>query len=154
MTPEITPFIWYDADPREVRDFYAEVFEDLTTDYEMIVEGEDPIGLAVSFGGKQYILFNGGSAQTQSMAFSLAISADGQDELDRYWELLAADGGEHNVCGWLKDKYGVAWQIWPSNIPELLGGPDAAGRERVHKAVLGMTKLVASELEAAYRGDT
>ena len=153
MTPEITPFIWYDAEPREVRDFYASIFKDLVTVYEMTVSDGPPVGVAVAIAGKPYVLFNGGPAHPQTNAFSLAVSADGQDEVDYFWEKLVEGGGAHNVCGWLNDKYGVAWQIWPSNLSELLGGPDKAASQRVHQAVLGMTKLVVADLEAAYRGE-
>lgn len=154
MTPEITPFIWFDADAREVRDFYASIFDDLETVFEMPGPEGEPMGIAVSIGGKPYVLFNGGPDQKQTKAFSLAISADGQDEIDRYWDALTADGGSPNVCGWLQDKYGVSWQIWPSSLADLLGGPDKEAGLRVHQAVLGMTKLIVADLEAAYRDDT
>lgn len=152
MTPEITPFIWFDADPREVRDFYADIFDDLETDYEMPGPDGVPMGVAISIGGRQLFLFNGGPNHPQTIAFSLAVTAEGQDQVDHYWAALAADGGSHNVCGWLQDKYGVSWQIWPSVLPELLGGPDPAASARVHQAVQEMTKLIVADLQAAYDG--
>lgn len=152
MSAEITPFIWFDADPREVRDFYSSVFDDVTTSYEMPGPEGVPFGVTVQLLGREYFLFNGGPAHPQTHAFSLVVIADGQDEVDRYWNALVADGGSHNVCGWLQDKYGVSWQVWPRVLTELLDASDPERAMRVHEAVQGMTKLVVADLRAAYDG--
>lgn len=150
MTTTITPFIWFDADPREVRDFYAGIFPELETVYAMPGPEGVPFGLTIKLFGREYFLFNGGPAHPQTHAFSLVVEAEGQAEVDRLWDALAADGGSHNVCGWLQDKYGVSWQIWPSILTELLDPVDPEAAMRVHQAVQGMTKLVVTELQAAY----
>jgi predicted 3-demethylubiquinone-9 3-methyltransferase (glyoxalase superfamily) len=152
MTPQITPFIWLDADPREVRDYYFSIFDDTAEVFQMPGPGEGPMGIAISIGGNPYILFNGGPQYPQTEAFSLMISAEGQDEVDRYWDALTADGGEESECGWLKDKYGVSWQVVPTVMPEVLGGPDPEGRKRATEAMLAMKKLIIADLEAAYAG--
>jgi predicted 3-demethylubiquinone-9 3-methyltransferase (glyoxalase superfamily) len=153
MSPQITPFIWLDADPREARDYYFSVFEDTAEVFQMPGPGDAPMGIAISIDGDPYILFNGGPGHPQTDAFSLMISAEGQEEVDRYWDALTAEG-EEGECGWLKDKYGVSWQIVPTVLPEVLGGPDAEGRARATQAMLNMRKLVIAELQAAYDGTT
>jgi predicted 3-demethylubiquinone-9 3-methyltransferase (glyoxalase superfamily) len=153
MTPQITPFLWLDVDPREARDHYFSIFDDTAEVFQMPGPGEAPMGIAISIDGNPYILFNGGPGHPQTDAFSLMISADGQDEVDRYWDALTAGGGEEGQCGWLKDKFGVSWQIVPTILPEVLGGPDAAGRQRATEAMLKMQKLVIADLEAAYAGE-
>src|SRR4249919_3246055 len=120
MSPQITPFIWLDADPREARDYYFSVFDDTAEVFQMPGPGDAPMGIAISIDGNPYILFNGGPQFPQTEAFSLMVSADGQDEVDRYWDALTADG-EESECGWLKDKYGLSWQIVPTVLPEVLG---------------------------------
>lgn len=152
MSPQITPFIWLDADPREVRDFYLSIFDDAAEVFQMPGPGEAPMGIAISIEGNPYILFNGGPDHPQTPAFSLMISAEGQDEVDRYWDALLAGGGREDQCGWLQDKYGVSWQVVPTVLPEVLGGPDPEGRARAGQAMMGMKKLIVAELQAAYEG--
>lgn len=149
MSPQITPFIWIDADPREARDYYFSIFDDTAEVFAMPGPGDAPMGIAISIDGNPYILFNGGPGHPQTDAFSLMISADGQEEVDRYWDALTAEGQESR-CGWLKDKYGVSWQVVPTMLPEVMGGPDPEGRARANAAMMGMKKLVIAELQAAY----
>lgn len=80
------------------------------------------------------------------------VSAEGQDEVDRYWASLTADGGEEGQCGWLKDRFGVSWQIVPTILPEVMGWPEAEGRARSGQAMMGMKKLIIEDLQAAYEG--
>lgn len=151
-TPQITPFIWLESGAATARDFYLEIFPDGNTVYEMPGPGDEPMGIAVWIGELTFILFNGGPAQKQTAAFSLMVSVEGQDEVDRLWDALTADGGEESQCGWLKDKFGVSWQIVPTVLPEVMGGPDAEGRARANAAMMGMKKLVIADLQAAYDG--
>ncbi|MBJ7354594.1 MAG: VOC family protein [Thermoleophilaceae bacterium] len=151
MSPQITPFIWIDADPREARDYYFSIFDDTAEVFAMPGPGEAPMGIAISIDGNPYILFNGGPGHPQTDAFSLMVSAEGQDEVDRYWDGLTADG-EEGQCGWLKDKYGVSWQIVPTMLPDVMGGPDPEGRARASQAMMGMKKLIIADLQAAYDG--
>lgn len=152
MTPEITPFIWYDADPREVRDFYASVFDDVGPGEEMRSDSETPVGLTVRLGGRDYTIFNGGPGHPQTNAFSLMVHTNSQEETDYYWNALVADGGKENVCGWLQDKYGVYWQITPRMLIEILGCSDSVARERAFQAMLKMSKIVIADIQAAFDG--
>lgn len=95
---------------------------------------------------------NGGPLFPHSEAISFVIPCQNQDEVDHYWELLTKDGGEESQCGWLKDKFGISWQITPVEMGKYLGGSDQAGRMRATQAMLSMKKLVIAELKAAYDG--
>jgi predicted 3-demethylubiquinone-9 3-methyltransferase (glyoxalase superfamily) len=152
-TKSIVPFIWLESGATDARDFYLSIFEDAKTNYEMPGPGEQPMGVAIDIGPLTFILFNGGPAYKQTEAFSLMVSVEGQAEVDRLWEALTADGGEESQCGWLKDKFGVSWQIVPTVLPQVLGGPNPEGRKRATEAMLAMKKLVIADLEAAYAGD-
>lgn len=151
-TPQITPFIWLESGASAARDFYLEIFPEGETVYEMPGPGDEPMGIAVTLGELTVILFNGGPTYKQTEAFSLMVSVEGQEEVDRLWDGLTADGGEESMCGWLKDKFGVSWQIIPTMFPEVMGGPDPEGRERATQAMMGMKKLVIADLQAAYDG--
>jgi len=99
----------------------------------------------------QYLALNGGPMFKFTEAISLSIDCADQDEVDRLWERLGA-GGVYSHCGWLKDRYGLSWQIIPASLPQLVGGPDKAGAKRAMEAMLQMGKLDIAALEAAYRG--
>jgi len=151
MSPQIAPFIWIDADPLEVRDFYAGIFDNFETLSEMRGPDGALLGLTVSIDGAQQILFNGGPGYPHTNAFSLMIYTDDQEQTDRYWDALGA-GGEEHACGWLTDKYGIKWQVTPKFMMEVLAGDDAEGRERAFNAMLAMQKLIVADLEAAFNG--
>ncbi|MBI4898800.1 MAG: VOC family protein [Actinobacteria bacterium] len=154
MTPQITPFIWFDADPYEVRDFYAGIFDDFETLSDLRGPDGKVLGVSVRIGESQYNFFNGGPGHPHSDAFSLMIYTDDQEQTDRYWTALIADGGEESVCGWLKDKFGVNWQVTPRLMMDVLAGDDAEGRRRAFDAMLGMRKMFVDELQAAYARTT
>ena len=152
MSPQIVPFIWFDADPFEIRDYYAGIFDDFETLSEMRGPDGTVLGFTVTINGSQYGLFNGGPGFPHSNAVSLMIYTDDQAQTDRYWDALIADGGEPNACGWLTDKYGVKWQVTPKFMMEVLSGDNAEGRERAFNAMLTMHKLDLAELKAAFEG--
>jgi predicted 3-demethylubiquinone-9 3-methyltransferase (glyoxalase superfamily) len=152
-TKQITPFIWLEGGASAARDFYTDLFEDGDTVYEMPGPGEEPMGVAIYLAGNTIILFNGGPGHPQTDAFSLMVSVEGQEEVDRLWDALTADGGQESRCGWLKDKFGVSWQIIPTILPDVLGGPDPEGRQRATEAMMGMNKLIIADLERAYAGE-
>lgn len=152
MSQQIVPFIWLDADPLEVRDFYAGIFDDFETLGEMRGPEGEVLGVTVSINGSQHSLFSGGPGHPQTDAFSLMIHTDDQEQTDRYWDALSADGGNELVCGWLKDKYGVHWQVTPRLMMDILAGDNAEGRKRAFEAMLTMRKLIVAELQAAYDG--
>jgi predicted 3-demethylubiquinone-9 3-methyltransferase (glyoxalase superfamily) len=153
MSPQITPFIWFDADPHEVRDYYASIFDNFEALSEMRGPDGTALGHTVSIDGNQYVLFNGGAGYPHTNAFSLMIVTDDQEQTDRYWNALTADGGEEDPCGWLRDKYGVKWQITPKSMMAMLSSDDAEARTRAFNAMLTMHKLIVADLEAAFKGE-
>jgi predicted 3-demethylubiquinone-9 3-methyltransferase (glyoxalase superfamily) len=148
-----TPFLWFEQGAGAAADFYAEVFDDVTILSKMPGPGEEPMGVTLSINGATVTLFNGGPSHKLDEAFSLMVTVETQDEIDRYWDALV-DGGEPSRCGWLTDKFGLTWQIVPEMLPGVLGGADADGRERATNAMLGMVKLDIQQLQDAYDGAT
>ena len=157
MTQKITTCLWFDTQAEEAADFYVSVF-DGSKILNVARYGEGGPGTAgqavtVEFEieGRKFLALNGGPAFTFNEAVSFVIDCSSQEEVDRYWSALTA-GGTESQCGWLKDRFGVSWQVVPSVLGHLLGGPDPDGAQRVMQAMLGMRKLEIAELQAAYDG--
>ncbi|MEU6325920.1 VOC family protein [Streptomyces sp. NPDC047049] len=152
--PQITPNLWFDTQGKEAAEFYCSVFPNSkiknVTYYNEA--GPRPAGtvLTVEFelDGQQYTAINGGPEFTFNEAVSLMIVCAGQDEIDYYWTKLS-EGGEEGPCGWLKDKYGLSWQVAPGGMAELLNDPDQGRAARAMKAMLGMKKIDVAALQAA-----
>lgn len=154
---KITPFLWFDSQAEEAVQFYLSVFRDgklhAITRYP---EVENPPGkpgtvmtIAFELQGQSFVALNGGPGFPFTNAVSLVVNCETQDEIDYYWEKLSADGGEPIQCGWLKDKFGVPWQIVPSKVWEWLDGKDPARVQRVTSVVWKMEKLDLAEMERA-----
>ena len=151
----ISPFLWFDNQAEEAANFYVSVFPN--SEVRRVVRypdgGPAPAGsvMQVTFtvDGLEMHALNGGPAFRFTEAISLFVQAETQEVIDRYWQALTTDGGEPSKCGWLKDKYGLSWQIVPPRLGELLADPDQARAERVMRVMLGQTKIVIAELEAA-----
>jgi predicted 3-demethylubiquinone-9 3-methyltransferase (glyoxalase superfamily) len=150
----ITPCLWFDTEGEDAAKFYTSVFPN-----SRIVEvarygsaGPRPEGtvMTVTFelDGKEFVALNGGPEFTFNESISFQVSCETQEEVDAYWSKLG-EGGEHGPCGWLKDKYGVSWQIVPTVLPELLRDLDRAKSQRVMRAMLSMKKIEIDELERA-----
>jgi predicted 3-demethylubiquinone-9 3-methyltransferase (glyoxalase superfamily) len=157
---KISPCLWFDGNAEEAARFYTGIFPDSRVTNVDRSPGETPSGpkdmvLTVEFtlAGNSYIALNGGPDFTFDEAISLSIDCDGQAEVDRYWSALLADGGQESVCGWLKDKFGVSWQVIPRRLPELLRSPDREAAARALAAMLKMVKIDVAELERAARGE-
>jgi predicted 3-demethylubiquinone-9 3-methyltransferase (glyoxalase superfamily) len=156
---KITPFLWFDGKAEEAAKFYVSVFKKSklgqVTRYGEAGPGPKGSVMTVSFEleGQQFIALNGGPHFTFSPAISFFVDCKTQQEVDALWEKLSA-GGEQQMCGWLKDKYGVSWQIVPSVLGELLHDTDADTAKRVMQAMLKMRKLDIEGLKrAARKGD-
>ncbi|AWB87751.1 VOC family protein [Mycetocola zhujimingii] len=155
----ITPCLWFDDQAEEAARFYVSVFPNSEIVHvSRYGEGAPmPAGtvLVVLFrlDGVDFQALNGGPAFTFSEAVSFYVNADDQAEIDRLWDTLIADGGQPSQCGWLKDKYGLSWQIVPPVLNEMLEDPDVEKARRVMQSMLGMSKLDIAALQAAYRGD-
>ena len=151
---EITPCLWFDTDGEEAANFYTSIFPNSKIrDVSRYGEaGPRPAGtvMTVSFelDGQPFVALNGGPEFTFNEAISFQVSCKNQQEVDTYWSKLS-EGGEEGPCGWLKDRYGVSWQIIPTALPQLLGDPDREKSQRVMRAMLEMKKIEIDELERA-----
>ena len=155
--PRITPNLWFDTQGEEAAEFYTSVFPNSkitnVTHYGEAGPGAAGSVMTVDFvlDGQEYTAINGGPLFTFDEAISLLINCADQEEVDYYWEKLT-DGGEEVQCGWLKDRYGLSWQVVPDGMVEMLTDPDNGRRERAMTAMLGMTKLDLAALKAAADG--
>jgi predicted 3-demethylubiquinone-9 3-methyltransferase (glyoxalase superfamily) len=155
--PRITPNLWMDTQGLEAAEFYVSVFPNSkitnVSHYGEAGPREAGTVLTVDFvlDGHEYTILNGGPHFTFNEAVSFMIDCADQEEVDHYWSALSA-GGEESQCGWLKDRYGLSWQICPRRLGELLGDPDPERAQRAMKAMLGMRKLDVAALEAATDG--
>jgi len=155
--PKITPNLWFDTQAHEAAEFYVSVFPNskITNVTHYTDGGPRPAGsvLTVDFvlDGQEYTAINGGPEFTFDEAVSLLINCADQDEIDYYWEKLT-DGGEEVQCGWLKDRYGLSWQVNPTGWAELLNDPDRGRAQRAMTAVLGMRKIDIAAVYAAADG--
>jgi predicted 3-demethylubiquinone-9 3-methyltransferase (glyoxalase superfamily) len=151
---KITPFLWFDNQAEEAANFYASVFPNSrvghVSHYGEAGPGTPGSVMTVRFelDGQEFTALNGGPEFTFSEAISFQVSCETQEEVDRYWSALS-DGGEEGPCGWLKDRYGLSWQIVPTALPRLLGDPDRERAQRAMAAMLKMRKLDIAELERA-----
>jgi predicted 3-demethylubiquinone-9 3-methyltransferase (glyoxalase superfamily) len=156
---KITPCLWFDGQAEEAARFYTSVLPDSRIDKVHRAAADNPSTLegavlTVDFtvAGQQFIGLNGGPEFPFTEAISFSIDCADQAEVDRLWDALVEGGGEHSVCGWLKDRYGVSWQVIPRQLPEMLDGPDREGAARAMKAMLEMTKIDVAKLHDAYEG--
>jgi predicted 3-demethylubiquinone-9 3-methyltransferase (glyoxalase superfamily) len=157
---KVTPCLWFDGTAQQAAEFYASLIPNSRIKAIHRAAAETPSGpkgmvLTVDFelGGRSFIGLNGGADFTFNEAISMSVDCDDQAEVDRLWEALLADGGEESVCGWLKDRFGLSWQIIPRRLPELLSSPDAGVAQRVMEAMLQMVKIDVAALERAAEGE-
>jgi predicted 3-demethylubiquinone-9 3-methyltransferase (glyoxalase superfamily) len=154
VMPRITPNLWFDTQGQQAAEFYVSVFPNskITNVLYYGEAGPGPAGtvLTVDFelDGQEYTAINGGPAFTFDEAISLLINCADQAEVDYYWEKLT-DGGEESECGWLKDRFGLSWQVCPVGMVELFSDPDRARADRAMKAMLGMKKIDLAAVQAA-----
>ncbi|GAA4485876.1 VOC family protein [Rhodococcus olei] len=156
---KITPCLWFDSQAEEAANFYTSVFKDSSIG-EISRYGEGmpkPAGTAMTvaftLNGQDFTALNGGPEFAFTEAISFQIDCADQAEVDEYWAALTADGGQESQCGWLKDKFGMSWQIVPSALPGIIGGPDPAGAQRAVAAMMQMRKLDIGVLQKAYDGE-
>ncbi|MGC5237783.1 VOC family protein [Streptomyces albogriseolus] len=158
-TDGFTTCLWFDGQAEEAAQFYVSVFGNSklgevvrNTD---ATPGEAGSVLTVDFtaNGQRFVALNGGPEFTFNEAISFQLDCDDQAEIDHYWEKLAEGGGEHGPCGWLKDRYGVSWQVNSKRLTQMIGDPDREKADRALKAMMTMGKLDVAELEKAYAGE-
>ena len=154
---KIAPCLWFDGKAQEAAEFYTSLFPDSRIDNVDRAPGDNPsteedavLTVGFTLAGRSFIGLNGGPDFTFSEAISLSIDCDDQAEVDRYWNALIADGGEESQCGWLKDRYGLSWQVVPRQLIEMLGSADRDAARRAMEAMLQMQKIDVARLQQAY----
>lgn len=157
--PKITPSLWFDTQAEEAAEFYTSIFPNsrIVSVARHTEAGPRPAGtvmtVAFELDGQRIVAINGGPEFTFSEAISLQIDCGSQDEIDYYWERLT-DGGEEGPCGWLKDRYGLSWQVVPTGMDEFFADPDPERARRAMEAMFKMRKLDIAALRAAADGVT
>lgn len=153
MTAKVRTCLWYDGKGEEAAEFYVSLLPNSGIESVFRPQPDGP-ALVVDFNlsGTPYQALNGGPQFRHSEAASISVLTHDQEETDRLWRALTANGGSESMCGWLKDRYGVSWQIVPETLPRLLMDSDRAGAGRAMHAMLGMRKIDIAALEAAFRG--
>jgi predicted 3-demethylubiquinone-9 3-methyltransferase (glyoxalase superfamily) len=150
----ISPCLWFDTEGEEAASFYTSIFPNSrileVTRYGSAGPRPEGMVMTVSFelDGQELVALNGGPDFTFNEAVSFQVPCEDQEEVDRYWNALS-DGGEQGPCGWLKDRFGLSWQVFPTRLSELLADPDREKSQRVMQAMLAMKKIDVGELERA-----
>jgi len=157
---ELITCLWFNGNAREAANFYTSIFPESSMADNWIAPTDTPgnktgeeIVVHFSIFGRPFIGLNGGPQFKHSEAISFQIPCVDQDEIDKYWELLTKDGGQESMCGWLKDKFGISWQVTSPQMMNYLGGSDIAGAERATQAMLKMHKIILADLKSAYEGN-
>jgi predicted 3-demethylubiquinone-9 3-methyltransferase (glyoxalase superfamily) len=151
---DVAPFLWFNDNAEQALEFYAGVFENseivgvTRMDVATLPNGGFLVG-TIRIENLRITILNGGPAFSLNEAFSLLVSCQNQEEVDYYWSALGSEG-EYGPCGWLKDQFGVSWQIIPTLLGELMGDSDPEKAARVHDAMMTMSKIECATLQAAY----
>jgi predicted 3-demethylubiquinone-9 3-methyltransferase (glyoxalase superfamily) len=150
--------LWFNGNAREAATFYTSIFPESSLEDNWLAPTDTPGNakgdeVVVNFKifGKPFIGLNGGPQFPHTLAVSFQIQCRNQEEIDKYWALLTSDGGEESQCGWLKDKFGVSWQVTSPEMVDYLNGPDAEGAKRATQAMLEMTKIDLATMKSAYQ---
>lgn len=146
---KITPFLWFDSQAEDAVKFYTSIFKDSEVISTMPGPGGSVMGVTFRINGQELIAFNGGPHFKLTEAISLFVNCETQEEIDDLWEKLS-EGGEKSRCGWLKDQFGLSWQLVPPILGQMLGDKDRVKADRVMQAMLKMDKLDIAVLKQAY----
>jgi predicted 3-demethylubiquinone-9 3-methyltransferase (glyoxalase superfamily) len=156
---KITPCLWYDGDAEDAANFYVTLFPDSRVDNVQRSPADNPsmkeggvLVVEFTLAGQAYIGLNGGPHFRFNEAVSFQVRTEDQEETDRLWDALIANGGEESQCGWLKDRWGLSWQITPKRLLELMGDPDRGRARRAMEAMLKMRKIDVAAIERAADG--
>ena len=161
---KITSFLWFNGNAEEAAKFYTSIFKNskigrilrYSEEVAKVSQSGQPVGsvLTIEFEieGQKFVALNGGPQFKFNESISFVVNCETQKEVDYFWEKLTADGGEESACGWLRDKFGVSWQVTPTALIDMLHDKDSAKSERVMNAMLQMQKIDIETLKIAYRG--
>ena len=147
---KVTPFLWFDTQAEEAMNFYVSLFKNSKVYNISRSPSGQAFTVAFALDGQDFIALNAGPQFKFNEAVSMYVNCEDQAEVDYFWNALTADGGEESMCGWLKDKYGLSWQIVPKRFMELMGDEDGKKVKAVVDAMMKMVKLDVAGLEAAY----
>jgi len=148
---KLIPFLWFDGQAEEAMNFYTSVFKN-SKKGKVVRAGPGVITASFEIMGMEFVALNGGPQFKFNEAISFQIPCETQAEVDYYWDKLIEGGGQPSQCAWLKDKFGVSWQVVPTALPRLLGDPDPARANRAMQAMLKMQKIDIATLEQAAKG--
>ena len=144
----ITPFLWFDTQAQDAMTFYTSIFKDSK------VISSNPMVVQFELLGQRFIGLNAGPRHKFTEAVSFLVEVETQQEIDHYWDALLAGGGRPDQCGWLKDKFGLSWQVIPKALPQLVTDPDPAKARRAMEAMMKMIKIDLAELQRAHANGT
>lgn len=159
--PKITPFLWFDHQAEDAAKLYVSLFPNSRINHVARYPSDGPEGVengkvmtvAFELDGQKVTAMNAGPHFKLSEAFSFVIDCDGQDEVDHYWNALTADGGQESQCGWLKDRFGLSWQVTPKQLIEATTSSDKAAAGRAFQAMMTMKKIDVAAIQRAARGE-
>jgi predicted 3-demethylubiquinone-9 3-methyltransferase (glyoxalase superfamily) len=158
---KVTPCLWYDGDAEEAAAFYVTLLPDSRIDKVVRSPADNPsmkeggvLLVEFTLAGQKYSGLNGGPQFRFTEAVSFMVHCEDQEEVDRLWNAILENGGEPSACGWIKDRWGLAWQITPHRLLEMLASEDREAARRAMEKMMEMVKLELAEIEAAYRGDS
>ena len=150
---KITPFLWFDGNAEEAMNFYVSVFKNSKAGKVQRAGADGPVfSVTFNLDGQEFYAMNAGPMFKFNEAVSFFVNCNDQDEVDYYWNKLTSDGGEESRCGWLKDKFGLPWQIIPEALGEYLGSSDQAAAGRAMQAMMQMKKIDVAKLKEAHDG--
>lgn len=152
--PKVRTCLWFDGDGEEAAEFYVSIVPGSVIETASRPDpGKPALVIELSLAGTPYMFLNGGPRFKQSPAVSIVVRTADQAETDRLWDALLADGGEESMCAWLRDRFGVSWQVIPDALPRMIGDDDREAANRAVQAMLKMKKIDIAKLEAAFRGE-
>jgi predicted 3-demethylubiquinone-9 3-methyltransferase (glyoxalase superfamily) len=146
---KVSPFLWFNGNAQEAATFYTGIFPDARISGGASGPDGKPMVVSFELAGQQCTALNGGPQFQFNESISFVINCQDQEEVDFYWERLTAEGGKPSRCGWLKDRFGLSWQVVPEQLPQLMQLADKEAAGRVFQAMMGMDKIIIADLEAA-----
>lgn len=149
---KITPFLWFNDNAEDAAKFYTSIFRNSKITHVTPGPGGKAFWVSFELDGQTYYALNGGPKYKFTEAISLFVTCEGQAEVDDLWSKLTSGGGQESMCGWLKDRFGLSWQVVPTALPRLMGDPDPQKAKRVMDAMLKMRKIDIAALERAHSG--
>ena len=151
MTQKLTPCLWMKDQAEEAALYYATLFGSAAPRINRMPDGSVLLAKVDIF-GTEFLLLNGNTQYQPNESASFSIDCKDQAEVDKYWNAFVGDGGQENMCGWCKDRFGISWQVIPVALPRAMEGSDRAGAGRAMQAMMKMRKIIVADIEAAYAG--